>query len=333
MGLSLQPQEITGLGLLLATICLLLATVLIINAKGKKRNGERPPEPAGGRLIIGHLPLLAAYKLLHRTLGDMADEYGPIFCLRLGLQKSLVVSSWEVAKECYTTNDKVLATRPRSFAVKILCYDHTLLGFAPYGPFWRKARKLAMVELFSNRQLEMLKHVQSSEVELLVKELYQQWKSRKINSAVVVEMKERFGNLLLSVMVRAISGKRYFGIHADGDEPKRGKKALDDFIVLLGLFMVSDAIPFLGWLDKVRGYTSKMTRIAKEMDDVVESWVKEHRQQRLSRNSNEAQHDFLHAMLSIIDDSKLQFSGYDPHTVIKATCLVCPCDSMFIFFC
>ncbi|KAL6348040.1 hypothetical protein AAG906_037769 [Vitis piasezkii] len=304
MGFSLRPQDITVFGLLLATICLLLATVL--NAKGNKKKGKRPPEPSGRWPLIGHLHLLGADKLLHRTLGDMADKYGPIFCIHLGLRKALVVSSWEVAKECYTTNDKVFATRPRSLAVKLMGYDHAMFGFAPYGPYWRDVRKLAMVELLSNRQLEMLKH------------LYGQW-ARNKNSPALVEMKERFGNLVMNVMARAIAGKRYFGTHACGDEPKRGKKALDDFMLLVGLFMVSDAIPFLGWLDTVKGYTTDMKKIAKEVDYLLGRWVEEHRQQRLSANNNRAEVDFLHVMLSVIDDG--QFSGRDPDTVIKATCL------------
>ena len=85
MGFSLRPQDIIVFGLLLSTICLLLATVL--NAKGNKKKGERPPEPSGRWPLIGHLHLLGADKLLHRTLGDMADKYGPIFCVRLGLKK------------------------------------------------------------------------------------------------------------------------------------------------------------------------------------------------------------------------------------------------------
>ena len=110
MGFSLQPQEITVFGLL-ATICLLLETAL--NAKRNKiKEGKRPPEPSGQWPLIGHLHLLGADKLLHRKLGDMADKYGSIFCIHLGLRKALVVSRWEVAKECYTTNDKVFATRP-----------------------------------------------------------------------------------------------------------------------------------------------------------------------------------------------------------------------------
>ena len=86
---------------------------------------------------------------------------------------------------------------------------------------------------------------------------------------------------------------------------------------LVGLFMVSDFIPFLGWLDRLRGYTAEMKRIAKEVDHVLGSWVEEHRQQRLSATFDGDQQDFIHAMLSVIDDG-------DSDTMIKGTGLVCP---------
>ena len=90
-----------------------------------------------------------------------------------------MVSSWEVAKKCYTTSDKVFATRPKSLAIKLMGYDHGSFVFAPYGPYWCDVRKQAIVELLSNRQLEMHKHVQDTEVKILIKEFYGQWASNK----------------------------------------------------------------------------------------------------------------------------------------------------------
>ncbi|RVW58388.1 Protopine 6-monooxygenase [Vitis vinifera] len=100
---ALEPQEITVFGLL-ATICLLLETAL--NAKRNKiKEGKRPPEL---RTMASYRspPSSRSRQAATSKLGDMADKYGPIFCIHLGLRKALVVSRWEVAKECYTTNDK-----------------------------------------------------------------------------------------------------------------------------------------------------------------------------------------------------------------------------------
>ncbi|XVF45835.1 hypothetical protein PTKIN_Ptkin02bG0238700 [Pterospermum kingtungense] len=148
-----------------------MGTILV---KGDKKQRRRPPERAEALPFLGHLHLLKTNQLLHRTLADMADEYGPAFMIRLGIHQALVVSNWEVAKECFTTNDKVFPTRPKSLAIKLMGYDHNLMGFAPYGPYWRNIRKLATVELLSGRRLELLKHVRDTEINFFVKELSNQ---------------------------------------------------------------------------------------------------------------------------------------------------------------
>ncbi|MBA0782189.1 hypothetical protein Gotri_003049 [Gossypium trilobum] len=89
---------------------------------------------------MGHYLLLVIFifleknQLLHRIFTDMAGKHGPAFLIRLGVHRALGVSNWEVAKECFTTNDKVFPISPKSIAVKYMGYDYKMLGFAPYGP-------------------------------------------------------------------------------------------------------------------------------------------------------------------------------------------------------
>ena len=77
----------------------------------------------------------------------MADKYGPAFTIQLGFHRALLVSSWEMAKECFTTNDLAVTSRPQLVATKHMCYNSPVFGFAPYGSFWRELRKIATLEL------------------------------------------------------------------------------------------------------------------------------------------------------------------------------------------
>ncbi|KAF8393876.1 hypothetical protein HHK36_020074 [Tetracentron sinense] len=307
-------------------ICVFLFTLIslycllrgVVSIRGNKNKSRAAPEPAGAWPIIGHLHLLTGRGLPHRTLGTMADKYGPVFTVRLGMRRALVVSSWEVAKECFTINDRVFATRPKSVAIKQMGYNHAMLGFAPYGPYWREVRKIATLELLSSHRLEMLKQVRDSEINILIKELYQHW--LKKGSQVSIEMKQIFGDLAINIIVKMIAGKRYAGTTAPGDtdESRRCQKAMADFMHLVGEFMMSDAIPFLEWFD-VQGYKRIMKRTASEVDILIGSWIEEHRRKRLCGSIDEGERDFIHVMLSILEDGHL--SGYDADTVLKANCL------------
>ncbi|WOG95801.1 hypothetical protein DCAR_0415130 [Daucus carota subsp. sativus] len=318
MAIHIQLQDIIlfFLGLFVGTISWRFFSTYVF----RKNSCPGPPEPAGKWPLIGHLHLLGANKILHHTLGDMADRYGPIFCLNLGTKRTLVVTSWEVAKECFTAQDRVFATRPKSVVGKVVGYDSRVMIFQEYGSYWRQIRKLAMIELLSNRRLEMLKHVRESEVNLFIKELYEQWSRNGNGSKVVVEMKEKFGDLTTNFVVRTVAGKIYSGTGVQGnEESRRFQKAMADFMHLAGLFMVSDALPLLGWIDTLRGYRGEMKKSAEEIDLVLGSWLKEHQQKRNNISINRLDEDFIDVMLSAMEGN--QFPDIDTDTAIKGTCL------------
>ncbi|GMJ03635.1 cytochrome P450, family 82, subfamily C, polypeptide 4 [Hibiscus trionum] len=116
-----------------------------------------------------------------------------------------------------------------------------------------------------------------------------------------------------------VAGKRYCGAEGSCNaESRRCQKAMDDFLYLVGVFLVSDAVPFFGWLDVVMGNIGKMKRAAKELDFALESWLNEHRERR-NNEDFKGEKDFMDVMLSIMDESNVPSQEAD--VTIKATCL------------
>ncbi|KAM0972972.1 hypothetical protein ACFX13_016622 [Malus domestica] len=74
--------------------------------------------------IFGHLRLFGGSTPPLITLGATADKYGPIFAIYLGVHPSLVISSSEIAKECYTTNDLGLNSHPKMAALAHISYNY-----------------------------------------------------------------------------------------------------------------------------------------------------------------------------------------------------------------
>jgi len=117
------------------------------------------PIAPGAWPVIGHLPLLGGTQPPHLTLGAMAEKYGSLFTIKLGLHPALVVSSWDMAKECFTTNDLALSSRPNLVAAKHMGYNYAMVGFTPHGPYWRELRKIITLELLSTRRLDQLAYI------------------------------------------------------------------------------------------------------------------------------------------------------------------------------
>ncbi|XP_047321816.1 xanthotoxin 5-hydroxylase CYP82C2-like [Impatiens glandulifera] len=283
---------------------------------------KAPPQPAGAWPIIGHIPLLLGGKnLTHRILSKMADNFGSVFSLRMGFHETVVINNCEVAKECFTTNDKTLSTRPKSLAFKLLTYDQTVIAFAPYGPNWRAMRKFVVLNLLTAHRLHMLRHVRFSEIDFFIKSLYQQWDHGNGSGSgkILVEFKEMFQDMSSNIITRIIAGKRYAGTNSE--ESKQCQNAITKIFNLLGLFLVSDAIPSLGWIDILNGNCAKMKRAAKEIDDILVRWLREHREKRLSGCIKDEDNDLIHLMLSDLQDGDLATVDIDTDTVLKSTCL------------
>ncbi|KAE8675292.1 putative Cytochrome P450 [Hibiscus syriacus] len=302
----------------LFTLPLFLISLVCIS-KILTRNTSRkpkPPEAGGAWPIIGHLHLLGGSQPIHISLANMADKYGPIFTIKLGVRRALVVSDSETVKECLTTNDKAFATRPNLTASVLMGYNNSMFGFAPHGPYWRQMRKFVTLELLSNSRLDMLKHARESEIKLSMQELYQQWdKSKNIGSDnLSVEMKRWFWDLTLNVILRMIIGKRIPSFGKDA-ENRVLKMALRDFTELSGKFVVSDALPFLRWLD-IGGDEKAMKKIGEDLDRYAEGWLDEHRRRKSSDQFKDGE-DFMDVMLSKLKDEADRAADITN----KATCL------------
>ncbi|RZC05623.1 cytochrome P450 CYP82D47-like [Glycine soja] len=307
----------TGVGV---CVFLLISYMAFLIKRATAGSARKPPAASGGWPLIGHLHLLGGSgQPLYETLGTLADKYGPIFSIRIGVHPAVVVSSWELAKECFTTLDVTVSSRPKFTAAKILTYNYASFAFAPYGDFWRDMHKITVSELLSTRQAEMLRGIRDSEVKSSLRELQRAWaEKRGVSSGdLLVEMKQWFGEMNLNVILRMVAGKRYCVGSVDQEQARRVRGVLRDFFHLMGSLVIGDAIPFLGWLD-LGGEVKEMKKTAVEIDNIVSEWLEEHKQLRRDSSEAKTEQDFMGALLSALDGVDL--AGYDADTVIKATC-------------
>ncbi|XP_042497481.1 cytochrome P450 CYP82D47-like [Macadamia integrifolia] len=318
MELLLQLQAIGALSALALFYHLWISKATFIN----RSKPTHAPEPPGAWPIIGHLlQLTTPEQPLFRTLAAMADKYGPAFTVRFGVYRTLVISNWELAKDCFTINDRALANRPRSASSNHLSYNYAFMGLAPYGPYWREVRKWMVLELLSNRRLESLRHVRYAEIDNFIKDLHGHWVRNKKNQ-IKVEMNRLFRDLTMNNVLKMVVGRRYFSVlnAKNNEEVQRIQSVIVEFFKFIAVSVASDVLPsFLSWLDW-DGQQRAMKKTAKDMDELAERWLEEHRQKRLYGKVDGDEQDFIDVMLSILEEDT-QLHGHDRDTIVKATAL------------
>ncbi|XP_022771510.1 cytochrome P450 82G1-like [Durio zibethinus] len=279
------------------------------------------PEPSGSWPLIGHLHLLGGKETLCKKLGAMADKYGPLYSLKLGSRRVLVVSSWEIAKDCLINNDRTLATRANIAAGRHIGYNNAILALAPYGEYWRNIRKIATIELLSSHRLEKLKHIRFSEMDLFIKELFGLCAQNRADNCAQVTMNEVLERLTFNINLRMLVGKRFSSsTYAQvNSEPWRYEKAIKQAVYLFGIFVLADALPYLEWMD-IQGHVRSMKKTAKELNSVISVWLEDHlRRKKESQSTCES--DFMDVMLANLPEDAV-ISGHTRDTIVKATTLI-----------
>lgn len=140
------------------------------------------------------------------------------------------------------------------------------------------------------------------------------------------------GDINYNVVLDMIVSKLYFRSGNGGvvsEDFFKFRKALRDFVRLVGAFIPGDMFPFLKWFD-FGGYKKVMRSAFKDIDSVLSALLEDHKQRRLFRKESDDL-DFMDVVLTAMDDP--EFSEYDQDTVTKATCLVInQCFFLIIFF-
>ncbi|TVU30767.1 hypothetical protein EJB05_22405, partial [Eragrostis curvula] len=247
----------------ISLIILFLTSLLILKLKSRaKCRTRRPPGPSGLPLVgsIHHLLLTSQP---HAAFRDLAAKHGPVMYLRLGQTDTVVVSSAAAAQEVLQAKDISFASRPSLLGPEIVCYGGMDLAFAPYGPYWRALRKVAVLELLSARKVRQFAPIREGETMSLIREL---------RAAAAGGEPVNLGRLLASC-TNSITGLATFGYRCGGERREQFLSAMAAVLSNSLGFCVSDLFPSLGFLDIVTGTLSQLRRGSKQLDDVLDKII------------------------------------------------------------
>ncbi|OAP61366.1 hypothetical protein AYL99_03569 [Fonsecaea erecta] len=124
----------TRLFVALVAVCFLLVRLLSIGTRSRRMPPGPPTLP-----IIGNLHQIPT-KDIHLQHQKWAQEYGPIFSLKLGTQDVVVLASGDMIKRLVDKRSGNYADRPALFMQDI--FEHSRIIMRGYDDLWKVERKL-----------------------------------------------------------------------------------------------------------------------------------------------------------------------------------------------
>ncbi|KAI7979950.1 Cytochrome P450 71A2 [Camellia lanceoleosa] len=267
----------------------------------QKPHKNLPPSPL--KLpIIGNLHQMGQFP--HRSLLSLSQKHGPLMLLQFGSMPVLVISSAQAAQEIMKTHDLTFSDRPKLSIASKLLYEARDVGFA----LWRvlEADEELMCAAAPKQQAgKVFLCCERRRKALMIEKIKQSCSS---SSSTMVNLSEMLVSLTNGVVCRVALGRKHSG--------RKFKELLGEFVELLGVFDLGDYIPWLAWVNSFNGLYKRVDRVAKELDDFLESVVEEHMDLRREKSGgeradheggDEIQQDFVNVLLDIQRDNKVGF--------------------------
>ncbi|CAL5068710.1 unnamed protein product [Urochloa decumbens] len=284
--------------LLLLPLFLFLVRYSLIARRARKIRQQQDPHlpPSPPALpVLGHLHLVGS--LPHVSLRSLAMKHGhDLMLLRLGAMPVLVVSSPRAAEAVLRAHDHVFASRAHSLVAEIVLYGPSDVGFAPYGDYWRKARKLITTHLLTVKRVQSLRHAREEEMSTVMARI-----GEAAAAGVAVDVSDLLGSFANDLACRAVMGKSY----RDEGRSKLFRQLVADTSPLLGGFNVEEFFPFLarfGVLSKV--VRAKSERLRRRWDELLDRLIDDHESKyepmaAASDPNKDEDDDFIHILLSV----------------------------------
>ncbi|XP_031398003.1 cytochrome P450 CYP736A12-like [Punica granatum] len=251
-----------------------------------------PPGPRG-LPILGSLLLLG--KNPHHDLHRLAQKYGPIMHLRLGLVPVIVISSPEAAELFLKTHDLIFASRPPLEALWYMTWKQRTLSFSPYGTYWRNVRKMCLLELLSAHKIKSFEGMRREEVGMMVESL-----RAAALKGTAVDITSKVSALSRNMSCLMVLGKKYM----DEEFDEKGFQAvIQEGMQLTATPNLGDYIPYVRALDLQR-LKKRMKAVRKAFDSFFEKIIDEHVQNPKREGDTK---DFVDVVLGFLGSEETEY--------------------------
>ncbi|KAE9461589.1 hypothetical protein C3L33_06498, partial [Rhododendron williamsianum] len=170
------------------------------------------------------------------------------------------------------------------------------IAFCPYGDYWRQMRKICILELLSAKNVRSFRSIRENEVFHLIESI-------KSSLGLPINLTKKIFSLTNDITFRAAFGKRY-------EDKDVLIPLIKESIELLGGFDVCDLFPSLKVLQFLSGMRSKLVRLHRKMDQILENIINEHEENLKSskgRYGEVGEENLVDVLLRLKQRGGLQF--------------------------
>ncbi|XP_010429154.2 PREDICTED: tryptophan N-monooxygenase 2-like [Camelina sativa] len=159
-----------------AFVAISLLMMILKKIKSSSRNKKLHPLPPGptGFPIVGMIPGMLKNRPVFRWIHSLMKELNntEILCVRLGNTHVISVTCPKIAREIFKQQDALFASRPLTYAQKILSNGYKTCVITPFGEQFKKMRKVIMTEIVCPARHRWLHDNRAEETDHLTAWLY-----------------------------------------------------------------------------------------------------------------------------------------------------------------
>ncbi|GAB4860595.1 hypothetical protein Ancab_035756 [Ancistrocladus abbreviatus] len=241
-----------------------LGVLKMFKMRVTKANTKRLPPGPKKLPLIGNMHQVGEFS--PESLQRFSNEFGSIISLQLGFVPIIVVSSANLAREITKNHDRVFSSRPAFYVERKYTYEYQDVSFAPYGEYWREAKKILTLGLLSPKRVQSFGTIRSEEVTRLVDAI--------ANSAMPINLSKlafAYGNNLIC---RAAFSKAYGGGKYDGSN--KYFNVVRETMKIATDINIANFFPWMFWINKFNGIDKRINNNFKLMDELYDKIIEDH---------------------------------------------------------
>ncbi|KAF3333427.1 ent-kaurene oxidase [Carex littledalei] len=263
--------------LLSMAVGLLIAGVFVVVFHGRRHLRSNEPPAVPGLPLIGNL-LQLKEKKPHQTFAKWAEKYGPIYSIKTGASKLIVLNSTQVAKEAMVAKFSSISTRKLSKALTILTCDKKMVATSDYDDFHKLVKRCIITNLLGAGAQKQLRGHRDVMVSNMIENLET---TIKENPSGAVNFRDLFKDELFRLALKEALGQDIESIYVPELGKELTKKDLYNVLVvdpMTGAIEVDwrDFFPYLRWVPNSK-WEEKIQRMASNKYVVMKALINEHK--------------------------------------------------------